>query len=65
MQFSNTYRYILIIIAALLLIFRLVITDFDQWEWKDAFGFISLLLLILAMVLSIKHVNKKKKELTK
>lgn len=52
-------RYFVIIVAIVILIIQLVIADFmNFWTLKNILHFLSPILLILAMVLSINHVKK-------
>ncbi|TXG39695.1 hypothetical protein [Seonamhaeicola maritimus] len=56
---SNKFRYVLIIIFAALIIVEIVIMDYDNfWNWGNWLGILAPVLMILAMVMSIKHVNK-------
>ncbi len=52
-------RYIVLILSLILLIVNLMIIDFEEFEWKDSFGPISNVLLMAAMIISIKHSKKK------
>ena len=52
-------RYIVLILSLILLIVNLMIIDFEEFEWKDTFGPISNVLLMAAMIISIKHSKKK------
>lgn len=59
---SNKFRYILIIIFSILLFIELFGYDYNcGFQWKKTFGFISPTLMIIAMVVSINHVNKEQK----
>jgi hypothetical protein len=57
---TNKYKYVILIVALFLLVVKLISTDFSNFYWKQSFGIISPILLILAMVISIKHTNKLK-----
>ena len=56
---SNKFRYILIVIFTILIVVELVIIAYDNfWSWNNFLRLLAPALMILAMVLSIKHVNK-------
>lgn len=56
---SNKFRYVLLVIFAILVIVEFVIMDYDNfWRWKNFLRPLAPALMILAMVLSIRHVNK-------
>ncbi|WP_170181000.1 hypothetical protein [Hyunsoonleella aestuarii] len=57
---SNKSRYILICVFAVLLITELIIMDYDNFtDWKNWLALLAPILMIIAMVLSIKQVNKQ------
>lgn len=59
---SNKSRYILICVFAVLLITELIIMDYDNFtDWKNWLALLTPILMIIAMVLSIKQVNKQGK----
>lgn len=53
--------YILILLSTLLLILNISILDFENLKDNSYFGIISNLLLILAMILTIRGMNKQEK----
>ena len=56
----NRFRYILIIIFAILLIIEIFIIDYsDFWNLKNFLRFPAPILMILAMILSIRQTNKE------
>lgn len=56
---SNRIRYILIILFAILLIVELFMYDYySGFQWKNTLRFLTPILMIVAMVLSINHVKK-------
>ncbi|MFY0714699.1 hypothetical protein J1D01_13565 [Seonamhaeicola sp. NFXS20] len=56
---SNKFRYILIVAFAILLIFELITLNYNQfWHWQNFLKPIIPILMIIAMIASIKHVNK-------
>ncbi len=60
MLFSNKYRYIIIVVTCILLIVQLALLDKTNFHWKDSFGIIAPILIIISMVLSIRSVNNEK-----
>ena len=55
----NKFRYILIILFAILLIVELFIYDYQSgFHWRNGLGLLTPVLMIVAMWLSIKHVKK-------
>ncbi len=55
---KNKFRYILIGIFTILLILQLVNYDFSaDFDWKSVLKLAAPILMIIAMVLSIKHVK--------
>jgi hypothetical protein len=57
---SNKFRYILIIIFTILLIIEIFLIDYsDFWKLKNFLRFPAPILMILAMILSIRHTNKE------
>jgi len=56
---SNKGRYLIIILAAVLLVYELFKIDLANfWSLKNISGLIAPLLLIFAMIASINHVKK-------
>ena len=56
---KNKFRYTLIVLFLILLIIELLIIDYDaELEWKNIFRIISPVLMVIAMILSIRQVNK-------
>lgn len=56
---TNKARYVILIIATILLLIQLYIADYSNfWSFETILPLISPALLILAMLLSINHVNK-------
>ena len=56
---KNKFRYTLIVLFSILLIIELLIIDYDaELEWKNIFRIISPVLMVIAMILSIRQVNK-------
>ncbi|MCK0179399.1 hypothetical protein MWU50_08865 [Flavobacteriaceae bacterium S0862] len=58
---NNKFRYIMIVLFGILLILDFIYTvDYDKvFSWGNVLGPLSKVLMIVAMVLSIKHVNKR------
>ncbi|MDC9722139.1 MAG: hypothetical protein PSN34_05125 [Urechidicola sp.] len=52
--------WVLIIVSAILFILHFVFMDYIDANWKDYFGPLSNVLLILAMVISIRDMKTKK-----
>ena len=56
---KNKFRYTLIVLFSILIIIELFIYDYNsEFNWKSLLRLISPVLMIIAMILSIKHVNK-------
>ena len=56
---KNKFRYTLIVLFSILIIIELLIIDYDaELEWKNIFRIISPVLMVIAMILSIRQVNK-------
>lgn len=56
---KNKFRYILIILFAILLVVELFIYNYQSgFYWINSLGLLTPVLMIVAMWLSIKHVNK-------
>ena len=56
---KNKFRYVLIVLFGCLIIFELIIFDYNSgFNWKSLLHVVSPVLMIIAMILSIKHVNK-------
>ncbi|WP_424199213.1 hypothetical protein [Algibacter sp.] len=56
---KNKFRYTLIVLFSILIIIELFIFDFDaKFGWKSLIHIFTPLLMIVAMMLSIKHVKK-------
>ncbi len=57
----NKVRYILIVIFAILLVVELFIYDYNSgFQWKNSLRFLTPVLMIIAMVLSINHKKRQK-----
>ncbi|GMN09911.1 hypothetical protein MTsPCn9_19540 [Croceitalea sp. MTPC9] len=59
MDTKNKLRWILIILAAILIVVQLFNTDFEHFEWVNLLGPLSMLLVILSMIISINQFKKK------
>lgn len=56
---KNKFRYILIVIFSVLLILQLLNYDFSvNFQWINFLNLVTPILMIVAMVLSIKDSNK-------
>ncbi|WP_406683948.1 hypothetical protein N1F78_14830 [Seonamhaeicola sp. MEBiC1930] len=56
---SNKVRYLLIVIFGILIIIEFIFMDYDNfWSWDNWLRILAPVLMIIAMVSSIKHVNK-------
>lgn len=56
---SNKGRYVIIVLACILLIYRLIELDTNNyWSINNIIDLVVPILLIIAMVSSIIHVNK-------
>jgi hypothetical protein len=60
MNWRNKIRVVLIVIAAVLVLVRLLNFDFNEFEWKEIMSPLSLILIIIAMVFSIRDSKKIK-----
>jgi hypothetical protein len=60
MNWRNKIRVVLIVIAAVLVLVRLLNFDFNEFEWKEIMSPLSLILIIIAMVFSIRDSKKNK-----
>ncbi|WP_350293062.1 hypothetical protein [uncultured Croceitalea sp.] len=60
MDTKNKLRYGLAIVAGILLVLYFIRMDFQNFDWGDLLGPISMLLVIIAMILEIR--NSKKSE---
>ena len=55
----NKFRYILIVLFAILIIIEFAMLDYSNlFSWKSLFRIVSPALMIIAMVLSINHVKQ-------
>ncbi len=55
MEAKNKVRLGLAAIAGVLLVFMVLAIDFEKFEWKDLLGPLAMVLLVLAMILSIRQ----------
>ena len=56
---KNKFRYILIVLFAILIIVELFNYDYNSgFQWKSTLRFVAPILMIIAMVLSIKDSKK-------
>lgn len=56
---KNKFRYIIIILFAILLIIELCIYDYkSSFQWKQSLRLLTPILMIIAMVLSIRHTKR-------
>lgn len=60
MDTKNKLRYGLVIVAGILLVVNFIRMDFQNFDWVNLLGPISMLLVIIVMVLEIR--NSKKNE---
>lgn len=58
---KNKFRWVLAILAAVLFVLQLVRVDFEHFELTSLLGPISMVLLMIAMIVSIRHSNKNEK----
>lgn len=61
MNGKNIVRVALAIIAAILGVIQILDVDFNDFDWKDLSGPISMCLLIIAMLVSIRESKKNEK----
>ena len=56
----NKFRYVMILIFAILLIIEFCILDYSNfWHWKNFIRFPAPILMIIAMVIGIHQTNKR------
>lgn len=55
---TNKGRYFIIFLAVVLIVYEIIELDFStNFKFKSLAGLVTPLLLIIAMILSIRHVN--------
>ncbi len=58
METKNKLRWVLLILALVIAIAQLLRIDFEHFEWLSLLGPISMALVILAMIISIRQSKK-------
>lgn len=61
MKTKNKLRYGLAIVAAILFAVYFIRMDFQNFDWPDLLGPISMLLVMIAMILEIRNSKKSEK----
>ena len=57
---TNKFRYILIVLFAILLVVELFMLDYSNlWDWRNFIRFPGPILMIIAIIISIQYSNKK------
>lgn len=59
MDTKNKLRWVLMILAAILIVVQLFNMDFEHFQLLNLLGPLSMLLVIISMVISINHSKKK------
>jgi len=58
---KNRFRYILIVIAGILILVQILSIDFENFNWRNILGPIAMLLVIISMIISSKESKKNEK----
>ncbi len=61
MDTKNKLRWVLMILAAILIVVQLFNMNFEHFQWVNLLGPLSMLLVIISMVISINHSKKNGK----
>ncbi len=56
---KNKFRYVFIVLFAILIVVELFVYDYESgFQWKNSLRLLTPILMIIAMVLSIRHTKK-------